>query len=147
MNITGGWRDAFWRIIASVLHLGNIEYDDTYYNGSYACEVTSTKEVDDIAEVMQVDRTELIDALTTRTSIVMGKEIVIYLEKVGCEAQSEAFGKDIYNKLFTWVIKYLNLALLPEAEKISGVDPAKVYQKIGLLDIFGFEIFDLNSIE
>lgn len=86
-------------------------------------------------------------ALTTRTPVVMGKEILVYLDKQSCASQTEAFAKEIYNKLFSWVIKYLNIALLPEPEQLSGRNPAQIYKKIGLLDIFGFEIFDFNSIE
>jgi myosin-5 len=147
LNLQGDWRDGYWRTIALVLQLSNVKYDDSGFNGSNACEISSQALLDDIATIMKVEKKALLDALTTKTSIVMGQEIVIYFDKAGCQGLCEAFSKDIYNKLFSWVIKYLNLALLPEAEKLSGKDPAKIYQKIGLLDIFGFEIFENNSIE
>jgi myosin-5 len=148
LNLQGNWREAYWRIIAAVLHISKVKFDDTNLTDSNACDIVTTDVVDDIVETLQVDRQLVLNALTTKTKFVPGGgEITCYLEKNQCVLQSEAFGKEIYNKLFSWVIKYLNLALLPEAEKKSGKDPAKVYQKIGLLDIFGFEIFEFNSIE
>lgn len=147
LNLTGDWRDAYWRIIALVLHLSNIKYDDSQYTGSNAVKISSQDTLVKICEIMEVEKDILTDALTTRTSIMGGKEMVIFLDGKACQSLSESFAKDIYNKLFSWVIKYLNLALLPPAEKASGGNPAHRYQKIGLLDIFGFEIFDFNSIE
>jgi myosin-5 len=147
LNLVGDWRDAYWRIIAVVLHLSNIQYDDSTFNGSSPCKISSVDTLKRICAVLEVEEKLLIDALTSRTSIIGGKEVIMFLDKGACQSLSESFAKDIYNKLFSWVIKYLNLALLPEEEKISGGNPATKYQKIGLLDIFGFEIFDFNSIE
>lgn len=147
LNLIDDWRLAYWRIIAAVLHLSRIEYDDSTFTGSNPCKVSSRDAVLDICSVLEVDESNLVDALTTRTSVIGGKEVVIYLDKAACQSLCESFAKDIYNKLFSWVIKYLNLALLPETEKASGESPSARYQKIGLLDIFGFEIFDFNSLE
>jgi myosin-5 len=147
LNLKGAEREAYWRIIAAVLHLSQIKFDDSNYNGSNACEIVSKEAVENLCHVLQVDKEMIEGALTTRTPVVMGKEVMVYLDKNACTSQTEAFAKDIYSKLFNWVIKYLNIALLPEPEQLSGKNPAEIYKKIGLLDIFGFEIFDLNSIE
>jgi myosin-5 len=147
LNLKGENRDAYWRIISAVLHLSQIKFDDSNYNGSNACQIVSKEAVENICHVLKVDKAFVEAALTTRTPIVMGKEMLVYLDKQACISQTEAFSKDIYSKLFNWVIKYLNIALLPEPEQLSGKNPASIYKKIGLLDIFGFEIFDLNSIE
>lgn len=147
LNLVGDWRMAYWRIIAAILHLSNIQYDDSAFTGSSPCKVSSHEALQNICSVLEVEEPMLIDALTSRTSVIGGKEVVIYLDKAACQSLCDSFAKDIYNKLFAWVIKYLNLALLPETEKLSGENPATKYQKIGLLDIFGFEIFDFNSLE
>ena len=41
--------------------------------------------------------------------------------------------------MFNWIILKLNRTLIPEIEGD--------YKKIGLLDIFGFENFEFNSLE
>lgn len=133
--------------MAAVLHISQVKFDEKDYNGSNSCEITTNDVLDNICHVLKVKKEMVFDALTCKTPIVMGKEMQIFLDKAGCASQSEAFAKDIYSKMFNWVIKYLNIALLPEPEQLSGKNPASIYKKIGLLDIFGFEIFDLNSLE
>jgi myosin heavy subunit len=65
-----------------------------------------------------------------------------------CVTLIKGFAKSIYSKLFTWIVKYINLSLMPDADRQAGTDPTNKYAKIGLLDIFGFEIFpEGNSIE
>lgn len=50
----------------------------------------------------------------------------------------DALAKHIYSKLFNWIVKIINKALQPEIER----------QKfIGVLDIYGFETFEINSFE
>ena len=53
----------------------------------------------------------------------------------------DSIAKNLYEKMFDWIIKKLNETLMPDDIK----DPNLM--TIGILDIFGFEIFDKNSIE
>lgn len=147
LNVKGPQRYAFWRVIGAVLHTAGIDYDDSAYDGSSSCQVKTKASFSGLAHTLQVDEDMLFKALTTRTSVVVGKEIIMYLDKNGCDNQAEAFAKEIYSKMFDWIIKYLNLALLPSSLRGTGKDPESIYKKIGLLDIFGFEIFAKNSIE
>ena len=50
----------------------------------------------------------------------------------------DALAKFIYSRLFDWIVVQINKAL-----KTSG----KVHKFIGVLDIYGFETFDINSFE
>ena len=50
----------------------------------------------------------------------------------------DALAKQIYSKIFDWIVVQINKAL-----KTSG----KVHKFIGVLDIYGFETFDINSFE
>jgi myosin heavy subunit len=147
LNVKGPQRHAFWRVIGAVLHTAGIDYDDSTYDGSSSCQVKSKASFSGLAHTLQVDEDMLFKALTTRTSIVVGQEVIMYLDKNGCDNQAEAFAKEIYSKMFDWIIKYLNLALLPASLRGTNKDPETIYRKIGLLDIFGFEIFAKNSIE
>ncbi len=49
----------------------------------------------------------------------------------------DAFAKALYGKLFDWLIKKCNQTLYKVVGKAS----------VGVLDIFGFEIFDNNLFE
>lgn len=47
--------------------------------------------------------------------------------------------KAIYERLFTWIIGKVN-----EAISVEGNDCASINAVIGVLDIYGFEIFAVN---
>ena len=49
----------------------------------------------------------------------------------------------IYDKLFTWIVSKINAAIDPH---ITGNKRARG-TVIGVLDIYGFEIFERNSFE
>ncbi len=51
--------------------------------------------------------------------------------------------KAIYGNLFNWIVKKINLSI---SEKMKAKHGQKL-KFIGLLDIFGFEIFGENSFE
>jgi myosin heavy subunit len=110
-------QDAFFRIISAVLHASLVEYDDSKYDGSGPCGFATKQPLEYIAHCLELDFGDLERALTTKTSIVMNEEVVMFLDKNACVNQAEAFAKDIYSKLFDWIVKYLNLALLPAKEK------------------------------
>jgi myosin-1 len=50
----------------------------------------------------------------------------------------DALAKAIYNNLFEWIVSRVNVSMAPRAE---------FARLIGVLDIYGFEIFDDNSFE
>uniref|UniRef100_A0AAQ5X3P7 Myosin VIIBb n=1 Tax=Amphiprion ocellaris TaxID=80972 RepID=A0AAQ5X3P7_AMPOC len=55
----------------------------------------------------------------------------------------DALVKAIYNKLFIWIATKINSVIY---KKLTN-NPKKSYLSIGLLDIFGFENFEINSFE
>ena len=67
---------------------------------------------------------------------------VIYraLDEVQCAAAVAALTKHTYSIVFDWLVAQVNDRLKPEV----GDDPQSY---IGILDIFGFEIFEHNSFE
>ena len=48
----------------------------------------------------------------------------------------DAFAKGVYERLFKWIVDQLNTSLLPTTQGEKCV--------LGLLDIYGFEIFKNN---
>ena len=47
--------------------------------------------------------------------------------------------KELYNRLFSWIIHSCNVRMAPPASMDAGG-----LRYIGILDIFGFEVFDEN---
>ena len=59
------------------------------------------------------------------------------------EYNRDSFAKTIYSKLFDWLVSRVNSTLSkPYNQKKLGKP-----RVIGILDIFGFEIFEVNSFE
>ena len=56
-----------------------------------------------------------------------------------CEASRDSWAKTLYERLFNWLVLKLNETI---ASGEIGESAA-----IGLLDIYGFEVFDKNGFE
>ena len=53
----------------------------------------------------------------------------------------DAVAKAIYGRMFEWLVKRIN-----ECLKAKEEDTSRLFT-IGILDVFGFEVFDHNSFE
>ena len=94
-----------------------------------------------IARLLQADESELSFSLTKR-NIRAGREFI----ESPCTAEQAGFlregmAKAIYSKLFDWAVGRVNASL-----DLSGASSRSAFF-IGILDIFGFEQFELNSLE
>lgn len=60
----------------------------------------------------------------------------------------EALAKGIYDNMFNWLVAKMNIEILPEAKKSGDKYTEEIFDQttktVGLLDIFGFENFELN---
>lgn len=67
--------------------------------------------------------------------------------------QRLSLAKALYDRLFHWIVKKLNRMIEPPNgfPKFMGNDFKLIilveYESLGLLDIFGFEVFERNSLE
>ena len=52
----------------------------------------------------------------------------------------DSWAKELYERLFNWLVDKLNFNIKP-----NGV--LDDYLTIGLLDIYGFEVFDINGFD
>ncbi len=138
MNVVGLDKeeiDAVFRVMAGIMHCGNLKYGTSYGSEGANCE--SGDVLDLIAELWKVDRTKFERALI-RPRINAGKEIVEkHLNVEQAQYSRNAMCKAIYERCFLWLVKKLNSVLAADREA----------NFIGVLDIAGFEIFQNNSFE
>lgn len=121
------------RTTAAVMHVGNIEFD-----GADKAKVTNMDVLNTAAVLLGVPADKLSTALVSQSK-AMGKERVLtFLGKVQSEGNRDALCKAIYSNQFDWLIKRLNTTMYKK------IDNSK---QAGVLDIFGFEIFDVNRFE
>ncbi|XDA85454.1 hypothetical protein R6Z07F_015230 [Ovis aries] len=123
-------------IIASVLHLGNICFEE---NQQGCASVPDTHEIKWIAKLLGVDPWVLLEALTHRKIEAKTEEVICPLTLDLSAYARDAMAKAVYGRTFTWLVNKINSSL------VNKDFPGKTV--IGLLDIYGFEVFDKNGFE
>ncbi|XP_007953189.1 unconventional myosin-Ih [Orycteropus afer afer] len=119
-------------IIASVLHLGNIHFQE---DDQGCATIPDTHEIKWIAKLLGTHPSVLLDALTHRKIKAKTDEVRTDLSVYARDAMAKA----VYGRTFTWLVNKINSSLVNKDFTRQTV--------IGLLDIYGFEVFDENSFE
>ncbi|XP_033750743.1 unconventional myosin-Ie-like isoform X1 [Pecten maximus] len=124
-------------VVAGILHLGNIAFQE---DGNYA-KVANEDFLDYPAYLLGVDKEYLRTKLTSRDmdSKWGGKSEVIHvtLNVEQAEFSRDALAKALYSRMFDYLVEAVNRAMRKDKEEIN----------IGILDIYGFEIFEKNGFE
>lgn len=149
--------DVIWRIISGILHLGNIDIEDKFNEQSSTNYAVIAKDscLQLACVQLGIDVNELSEALITRL-LGLGSIQRIPINKNDAISGRDSLCKALYSALFDWIISRMNEKLKFGSESTS--DFAAVLSEdqsciddedsfIGILDIFGFETFDVNSFE
>ncbi|XP_017774628.1 PREDICTED: myosin-IA [Nicrophorus vespilloides] len=132
--------DSLWRVVGAIMHLGNVEFS----TDEDKVVIPDSRLMNTIANLLKVTREELTEALCERVIAAHGD--VMRKEHTKTEALygRDALAKAIYDRLFTWIVDRINSAI---AVTDTGYNKKYDSSLIGVLDIYGFEIFDNNSFE
>ncbi|KAH0883184.1 hypothetical protein HID58_059280 [Brassica napus] len=136
VGITSEEQDAIFRVVAAILHLGNIEF--VKGEESDAAEPKDDKSrfhLKVAAELFMCDEKALEDSLCKRVMVTRGESITKSLDPGSAALSRDALAKIVYSKLLVTTIN-----------NSIGQDPSSKYI-IGVLDIYGFESFKTNSFE
>jgi myosin-1 len=129
-------QDEIFRMLAAVLWTGNIQFVED--KDGYAA-VSDTSVVDFLAYLLEVDPQHVVQAITIRILTPRNGEVI---ESPANPSQAmatrDALAKAIYNNLFDWIVDRINVSLKARGSTANS---------IGILDIYGFEIFEKNSFE
>ena len=137
VGIDSALQASMWRVVAAVMHLGNVRFKDV-----------PTKDSDNKSQIKNPDVAEV--AAELFGAMDLPRRLVTQKMKVGVEVvqrhqdarkaknSRNAVAKHVYDKMFTWLISRVNSVL---------ANPEGTRNFIGILDIFGFEIFKVNSFE
>jgi myosin-1 len=134
-------QDNIFRMLAAVLWVGNITFVENDQGG---VDITDQSVVDFVAYLLEVEASHVNKALTVRiveTARGGGRRGSIYespLNPVQAAAVRDALAKAVYFNLFDWIVARTNVSLAARGT---------VKNTIGILDIYGFEIFEKNSFE
>ncbi|NXT00235.1 MYO7A protein, partial [Jacana jacana] len=131
------------KLLAAILHMGNLQYEARTYDNLDACEVVQSASLITAATLLEVDPQDVMNCLTSRTIITRGETVSTPLSMEQALDVRDAFVKGIYGRLFVWIVEKINAAIYrPPSQELKSIR-----RSIGLLDIFGFENFTVNSFE
>uniref|UniRef100_A0A9I9DAH6 Myosin-17-like n=1 Tax=Cucumis melo TaxID=3656 RepID=A0A9I9DAH6_CUCME len=132
-------QEAIFRVVAAILHLGNIEFaKGEEIDSSVIKDDKSRFHLNTTAELLKCDAKSLEDALIQRVMVTPEEVITRTLDPVAAVGSRDALAKTIYSRLFDWLVEKINNSI--------GQDPNSK-SLIGVLDIYGFESFKFNSFE
>ncbi|XP_051143189.1 myosin-6-like [Andrographis paniculata] len=139
VGISAKDQEAIFRVIAGILHLGNIEFvKGKEIDSSMPKDEKSWFHLRTAAELFMCDAKALEDSLCKRIIVTRDETITKELDPEAAASSRDALAKIVYARLFDWLVDKINSSI--------GQDPNSKCL-IGVLDIYGFESFKINSFE
>ncbi|CAI5721283.1 unnamed protein product [Peronospora destructor] len=158
-------QEAIWKILSALLHLGNVSFvssiedEEEEDNGTASdpCRLALTssssltvqEHLDIVSKLFAVDQEELVSALTTRKISVGGETLHANLSIAQCVDARDAMARSLYDFLFRFLVSKVNSAS-PQVQQFTNAamkDAMGQTPCIAVLDIFGFEEFEVNQFE
>uniref|UniRef100_A0A672ZVB5 Unconventional myosin-Ib n=1 Tax=Sphaeramia orbicularis TaxID=375764 RepID=A0A672ZVB5_9TELE len=144
MQIVGFMEDevqSVLELVAAVLKLGNIEFKpESRCNGTDESRIKDKNDLKEMCELLGIEQSVLERAFSYRTVEAKMEKVSTTLNVAQAYYARDALAKNLYSRLFSWLVTRIN-----ESIKVSN----DLYQipVMGVLDIYGFEIFEDNSFE
>uniref|UniRef100_A0A4X1UK21 Unconventional myosin-Vb n=1 Tax=Sus scrofa TaxID=9823 RepID=A0A4X1UK21_PIG len=128
---------SIFKIIASILHLGNVEIQAE--RDGESCSISPGDEhLSNFCRLLGVEHGQMEHWLCHRKLVTTSETYVKTMSLQQVVNARNALAKHIYAQLFGWIVEHINKALHTSLKQHSF---------IGVLDIYGFETFEVNSFE
>ena len=146
MGIAGSEQEALWKVLAGVVHLGNVGFasEDSATGARAVLDGATAEAIEQCAALWGVEVESLKlgmrqRSVTTRAAAAgrRASTHMIPLTQHQATESRDGLAKAVYAATFAWVVETLNAKT--HAEGASAF--------IGILDIFGFEQMEKNSFE
>ncbi|GCC27257.1 hypothetical protein chiPu_0005681 [Chiloscyllium punctatum] len=122
-------QNSIFRILSSVLHLGNVYFEKYETDSQETASVVSAREIRVVAELLQISPEGLQKSITYKVTETMREKIFTPLTVESAVDARDAVAKILYSLLFSWLTDRINKLVSPKTESLS----------IAILDIYGFE--------
>ncbi|KAM4744942.1 unconventional myosin-Va isoform 4-T4 [Anableps anableps] len=136
LGINESYQIGLFQVLAAILHLGNVEIKDRDSDSSLIA--PNNRHLTAFCELVGVAYQDMSQWLCHRKLKTAAETYVKPLPRLQATNARDALSKHIYAKLFNWIVEHVNKAL---------VTNIKQHSFIGVLDIYGFETFEINSFE
>ncbi|XP_041349107.1 unconventional myosin-XIX-like isoform X2 [Gigantopelta aegis] len=141
IGLTAEHQVCVFEVLCAIIFLGNIDFrpfeEDT---SSLKDDTVTSYAIEESCRLLGISSDQLEQALLNRSITSGSRKESIFVKPVSIvEAKSrrDCLAMLLYSSLFDWLLKFINLQI--QADKFENV--------IGLLDIYGFETFETNSLE
>ncbi|XP_068103498.1 unconventional myosin-X-like [Hyperolius riggenbachi] len=121
-----------WKLLSGTLQMGNLEFMT-----AGGAQITSKAVLSDVADLLGLDSFQLSEVLTQRSMILRGEEILSPLTVEQATDSRDSLAMALYAQCFSWLLGKINV-------RIRGKEN---FKSVGILDIFGFENFQVNRFE
>lgn len=142
-------KNTVWQVLGGVLNLGNLEFvprepREGDPKGVEMSKIGNPEVAETVGKLLGL-HPDLLEKCLTQRSITTGAgrrntSISIFHGVKAAQATRDSLAKALYNAIFSYVTSQTNKAIVTRG---TGHTEAVV----GILDIYGFEIFDHNSFE
>ncbi|XP_078117672.1 unconventional myosin-Ib isoform X2 [Sander vitreus] len=143
MQIVGFMEDevqSVLELVAAVLKLGDIEFKpESRCNGTDESRIKDKNDLKEMCELLGIEQSVLERAFSYRTVEARLEKVSTTLNVAQAYYARDALAKNLYSRLFSWLVTRIN-------ESIKAQTKAR-HKVMGVLDIYGFEIFEDNSFE
>lgn len=142
LGFTTEEKNSVFKIGAAVLHLGDLDFVACESNDD-GCKISDPDKAQRIAAMLHIELKDFAKVFQFKTleDPFTKKIIDMPQDLVGSSNTRHSMAKTLYSRLFDWLVCRINQSTMA---KKGGGD--KSY-KIGILDIYGFEVFHWNSFE
>ncbi|XP_075895819.1 unconventional myosin-Ib isoform X4 [Nelusetta ayraudi] len=143
MQIVGFMEDemqSVLELVAAVLKLGNIEFKpESRCNGTDESRIKDKNDLKEMCELLGIEQSVLERAFSYRTVEAKLEKVSTTLNVAQAYYARDALAKNLYSRLFSWLVTRINESIKAQTKTRHKV--------MGVLDIYGFEIFEDNSFE
>ncbi|XP_055517070.1 LOW QUALITY PROTEIN: unconventional myosin-Va-like [Leucoraja erinacea] len=138
LGINESHQMGIFRVLAAVLHLGNVTVQANDRDAENCFIPPKTEHLIIFCELLGVDYEQMAHWLCHRKIITGSETYIKPMPKLQAINARDALAKHIYASVFNWIVHHVNRALRASVKQHSF---------IGVLDIYGFETFEINSFE
>ncbi|XP_072043238.1 unconventional myosin-XV-like [Amphiura filiformis] len=140
LNFSTVEQDTVFGILASILHIGNVAFQPAQFGGSDGLVIQNQQTIKLAAKFLNLQPEHLERAITFRLIEARGESTLIPRTQDQAIQARDGIAKSLYSTLFAWLVNSINTIV---ADKHEGTKVTS----IAILDIFGFEVFEVNSFE
>ncbi len=144
-GVTGDDLQTLLITICIILQLGNVIFVPNPLNDDENI-IENMEDVQILADLLGIQFEDLSYCLTHKTMKANKETFQVPLKVEDAKSTCDAFAKECYQCLFDWLVDKINESTCADGNYIAGNRVTR-YKCISVLDICGFECFEINGFE